>query len=250
MKGKFIAGLVSVAALSAASSASANVLPVGTWQFNEGSGTVAHDATWHPDNGTLQGGASWSAGRFSGALSFDGTGSVDVPDNSALEPASVSVSAWVNSSTSPGKFKYIVAKGASGCLAASYGLYTGPNGGLEFYASSNGGTSWVQSPDAGNQVWDGQWHNVVGTYDGSTVRLYVDGQQVGSGSADTAPIAYGLPTSNDLTFANYAGCSGLNYSGRIDQVRVFDRALGAGEVRLGYMASHYLPTGFPFDLML
>ena len=59
------------------------------------------------------------------------------------------------------------------CAAASYGLYTGPNGGLEFYVSSSRGTVYVRSPDAGAGVWDGGWHMVVGTYDGNTVRLFV-----------------------------------------------------------------------------
>lgn len=108
------------------------------------------------NTGTLQGGAAWTNGRFRSALSFDGNAAaVLVPASRSLEPSRVSVSAWVNSSTSPGDFKYIVAQGANGCLASSYGLYTGANGGLQFYASSNQGPSWSISPDAGATVWDG-----------------------------------------------------------------------------------------------
>jgi hypothetical protein len=252
-RGKIIAGLACAIALSAGApaGAAADVLPVGTWSFNEGAGTVTHDSSWRNIDGSLQGGAQWTQGRFRGALSFDGNAAaVQAPDNSALEPSSVSVSAWVSATGSPGNDKYIVAKGANGCLAASYGLYTGSNGGLEFYASSNHGFSWTISPDEGTTVWDGKWHNVVGTFDGSTVRLYVDGQQVGSGTPDTAPIDYGLSASNDLMIGNYAGCTGLGFNGGIDQVKVFDRALGAGEVHLGYVASQVLPQSFPIDLML
>jgi hypothetical protein len=234
--------------------AAAQVLPVGTWGFNEGYGTVAHDTSLAPgqDNGTLQGGTSWTKGRFWGALSFDGSAAaVDVPDENGLEGSQVTVSAWVNSATSPGNFKYIVAKGAQGCLAASYGLYTGANGGLEFYVASNGGMSWTISPDAGSGVWDGSWHSVIGTFDGSTVRLYVDGKEVGSGTADTNAIPYNLSNGNDLLVGNYGGCSGLGFSGKIDEVKVFNRALGAQEIHLTVDASNLLlPPLAPVDLVL
>jgi Concanavalin A-like lectin/glucanases superfamily len=251
MKGKVAAGLVSaIVMLVGAGSAAAQVLPVGTWSFNEGSGTVAHDIAWPPDNGTLSGGVQWIRGRFGDALNFDGaTGAVQVPDSPALEPSQITVSAWVKASSSPGNFKYIVAKGANGCLTGTYGLYTGANGGLEFYVA-NSDLTYVDSPDAGSSVWDGSWHNVIGTYDGSTVRLYVDGVQVGSGSADSSPIAYGLPTTNALTIGNYTGCSGLGYNGSIDEVKVFDRALGAQEIRLGVKTSQLLPSIFPTDAVL
>ena len=119
----------------------------------------------------------------------------------------------------------------------------------EFYVATNQGLSWTLSPDAGQGVWNGQWHNVVGTYDGSSVRLYLDGQLVGSGTPDTASIAYGLPTSNDLLIGDYGGCSGLDFSGSIDEVKVFDRALDPHEIALGYALSRSLPSDFPFDLI-
>jgi hypothetical protein len=250
-KAKLVAGLASAVMLVGAGPAAANVLPVGTWSFNEGNGTVAHDTTFLPDNGTLQGGAAWTQGRFRNALSFDGNSSaVNIPDRPDLDSPQVTVSAWVNSASSPGKFKYVVAKGASGCLAASYGLYTGANGGLEFYVASNDGLSFAISPDAGAGIWDGSWHNVIGTFNGSSVELYVDGREVGSGTPNTTPIDYSLPTSRDLMIGNYAGCSGLDFSGKIDEVHVFDRALGAQEIRFGYLASGYIPQQFFDDAIL
>jgi hypothetical protein len=249
---KTIVGLAAAVLLTVATpAAGAAILPVGVWPLNEGKGTVANDISGHHDNGTLEGLAQWTKGRFQDGLSFNGNAAaVNVPDSPTLDPATVSVSAWVDSATNPGSDKYIVAKGANGCLAASYGLYTGVNGGLEFYASSNQGLSWTISPDTGQNVWNGQWHHVVGTYDGSSVRLFLDGRQVGSGTPDTAPIAYGLPTSNNLQIGDYPGCSGLDFSGSIDEVKVFDRALGSGEIALGDGLSRLIPASFPFDLVL
>ena len=93
----------------------------------------------------------------------------------------MTVSAWVNIDATRATSRYIVAKGASGCIAASYALYTGANGGLEFYVSSNGGLSYTISPDAGTDIWDGNWHSVDRHL--QRVRrcdLYVDGKEVGS----------------------------------------------------------------------
>jgi hypothetical protein len=248
---KTITGLAIAGLLAVAAPAGADILPVGLWPLNEGKGTVANDYSGHHGNGSLEGLAQWTRGRFQGAIAFNGTdAAVQVPDSPSLEPAAVSVSAWVDASASPGIYRYVVAKGANGCSAASYGLYTGGNGGLEFYVSTSNGLSWTVSPDAGQGVWNGQWHNVVGTYDGSNVRLYVDGRQVGSGSPDTAPIAYGLPTSNNLAIGAYPWCPESDFTGNIDEVKVFNRALGSGEVALGAGLSRLLPTSFPFDLVL
>lgn len=224
--------VVALVTLAATAQASAATPLAGWWPLYEGSGTVAHDSTLNHDNGTLSGGVSWSSGYFGPALSFnDSSAQVDVPDSPGLEPKSgVSVAAYVRATGSPGAYKYIVAKGASGCLASSYALYTGINGGLEFYVSQSGGISWVISPDAGTGIWNGNWHLVVGTYDGSAVRLYVDGRQVGSGTPLSGPIGYGLLTNNDLLFGNYAGCEGLNFTGSLDEPTVWSRALSPVEV--------------------
>jgi hypothetical protein len=251
-KSKLIAGLASAIVLAAAGPAAANVLPVGAWDFNEGSGAVAHDTSLiNHDNGAVQGGAQWTHGRFWDALSFDGNAAaVDVPSANALQPAKVTVSAWVNDSSSPGDFKYIVGKGSNDCSAASYALYTGANGGLEFYTSTNNGLTYTLSPDAGTGIWDGKWHSVIGTFDGSTVSLYVDGKEIGSGTPDTSPIAYGLPSTSDLVIGNYPSCAGLGFNGAIDAVKVFDRALPAQEIRLAVATSKLLPTSFPIDAVL
>jgi hypothetical protein len=250
-KAKLIAGLGAVIALAAAAPASADILPVGAWGFNEGRGTTIYDTSFHGHNGSLQGSPTFTQGRFAKALSFGGGDAVLVPNDKKLEGQNLTVSAWVNSSSAPGPFKYIVGKGANGCVTGSYGLYTGPStaGGIAFYVATSS-SSFVMSPDGGSGIWDGNWHNVIGTYDGSTVRLYVDGQQVGSGSADGAPVTYGLASSNDVEIGNVPTCPGLGFTGKIDEAKVFNRALGSQEIRAAYQASKGLPPIIPFDLVL
>jgi hypothetical protein len=252
-RSKLVALAVLAFTLVAAAPAAAHVLPVAQFDLNDNGGTTAQNDAWRfSAAGALSGNADWTAGRFEGGLAFGGTdGVVEVPDSDALDSPRVTVSAWVRSdaSGSPGAYRYVVAKGGNGCCTGSYGLYTGASGGIEFYVATSP-TTYVVSPDGGTGIWDGRWHNAVGTFDGSTVRLYVDGHQVDSGSPDSSPIQYGLPSGNDLAIGNYPWCQGLGFVGEIDEVKVFDRALASDAVRLGYEISRLLPFRAPFDLIL
>jgi hypothetical protein len=222
------------------SSAAADPNLVGQWHFDEGGGTAVHDSSGHGNDGTVEGAAQWVAGRFGSALQFDGTTSrLPIVDNASLEPsAAVTVTAWFKHAGSPGDYRYIVAKGATDCIAASYGLYSGPNGGLQFYISMDHGNSYVRSPDAGLGVWDGQWHMAVGVYDGSVVRLFVDGHEVGSGTPQSGPLEYLLPNSNDLYIGDYPNCQlHHKFVGTIDEVSIRNAALNASEVLAAYDAA-------------
>lgn len=215
-------------ALGAAGVASAATGPVAHWRFDDGGGTNAADSTGNGNGGTLEGGVAWIAGKRLGAVQFDGTGVVRVPSSASLEPANVSVSAWVRRSGSPGDFRYIVGKGAYACLTAAYGLYTGPTGGLSFYVSD--GTDYTRSTDAGMAAWDGGWHHVAGTFDGQAVRLYVDGVEVGTPVPRTTPITYTLQDPSELLLGRYGACGGLPYDGALDEAKIWNRALSPAEV--------------------
>jgi hypothetical protein len=234
-KAIFILVLGVVLAVAAPASASTGLS--SWWPFYEGTGTIARDLSGNHNDGTING-AQWTAGYFGSALRFDGDGAnVDVPDNASLEPSNaVTVTAYVKALGSQGDDKYIVSKGATGCFAASYGLYTGPTGGLMFYVNNGNWFTYTQSPDAGTNVWDGKWHFVVGTYDGSAVHLYLDGAEIGTGTPNTGLIVYGDPNGNDLSIGRYAGCSGLDFAGSIDEPTVWTRALSATEIRSAYTA--------------
>ena len=226
-KGLLIA-LTGAAILATSAPASAATGPVAHWRFDEGTGTTAADASGNGNAGAVEGGATWIAGKRNGALAFDGsTGVVRVPSSPSLEPQAVTVSAWVKRSGSPGNFKYILGKGALACQSASYGLYTGPNGGLAFYVAD--GSDFTRSPDAGTAVWDGAWHHVAGTFDGASLRLFVDGTEVAAGTPRTTPITYTSQTASDLLLGDYAGCGGLAFDGAVDEPKIWARALSGAE---------------------
>jgi hypothetical protein len=190
------------------------------------------DLSGNNNNGTNYG-ASFVAGKVNQGLSFDGGSYVEVGDSSSLQSSAISIEAWVNQFGSPGSYKYIIAKHyASGY--ASYGLYTGSSGGLRFYIGHENG--FVLSPDAGTGIWDGNWHHIVGIYDGSNVRLYVDGAEISSGTPTTKNIAY---NNNDLYIGSYG--TGYYFTGLIDEIKVYNRALSSQEVLDHYNAA--TPTG-------
>lgn len=225
--------------LITASILSAQNQGVGWWRLDETTGQLAGDSSGAGNNGVL--GSTTVAdpddptwlipGRLGpSALSFS-QNLLQVPVSNALQPSAVSVQAWVQAPASPGAFKYIVAKGASSCLAASYALYTGADGGAAFYIFN--GSDYILSPSVpAASVWDGSWHHLMGIYDGSAVHLFLDGTEVGSGTPTAgAQISYSLSTSNDLFIGNYApaGCA-LPFAGNIDEVRVWNQALSQSAI--------------------
>jgi hypothetical protein len=239
MSGRHLASAIAAAAALACAvlpaAAQADTFPlVGWWPMNEGSGQVVHDWSFHGNNGTLGDSPAadshdptWVPGVFFGsALRFDGVDDrVTIPDSPSLDPAKLTVAAWVRGNGSPGQWRYIVSKGAAICDHSSYGLYTADNGGLAFYIADASQQFYV-SPQAPSSVWDGNWHNVAGTFDGTTVRLYVDGQQVGSGTPAATTIDYNLGVQGGMIGAYGGPCNtSLTLNGDIDGVQIWSKAL-------------------------
>lgn len=208
----------------------------GWWPMNEGSGQVVRDWSGNGNHGQLgstpgvdENDPTWIKGifNFGSALRFGGDDFVSIADSPSLRPEQVTLSTWFRGSASPGQFKYLVAKGSDGCEAGSFALYTADTGNPAFYIYD--GTAWVRSPVADASVWDGRWHHAAGTYDGTTVRLFIDGREVGSGTPATGAIEYDLP-STAMTLGVYDGSCDLYLVGDLDGVSVWNRALPIGAI--------------------
>ncbi len=154
--------------------------PAGYWRLGETSGTSALDGSGGDDggyfNGPLLGQTSLLAGDSANkAVTFDGTNDhVRIASSSPLSPAQkVSLEAWIKPTALPstGAFASILTK------AESYSLqFNGPR--LEFTIMQNGTRKRLQA--AAGAIVAGQTYHVVGTYDGTTQRLYINGSQVAS----------------------------------------------------------------------
>lgn len=230
---------------------------VGNWHMDEEKGQKLLDSSSYAKNARLglaagvdKADPTWTTRRFdTTALHFDGEDDVVVvPYAKNLEPEMMSVEAWVKGdNVQADRLQYIVSKSGLSCAVAAYALYTSEGGGLTFYVGDTKDDGrYIEAPNAGAEVWDGNWHHVVGTYDKTMVRLFVDGHEIGSGSdvAEDFAINYKSFPNKDLYIGDYdAGkiCiatdpnikgtySNANFAGDIDEVRIWNRALTAEEV--------------------
>jgi hypothetical protein len=158
-----------------------------------------------------------------------------------LAPQRLTLLAWIKEDGDPGTLRYIAGRGDDGggsCGGGSYALYTGypGNGGLHFYIRTPGPTGppvlSEAAPDAA--VFDGHWHLVAGTFDGTNMRFFVDGNEIGQPMPAPA-ISYEAPlTGSNFYVDGYApdtGCpDNSDFPGAIDEVRVYDRALSQTEL--------------------
>jgi Concanavalin A-like lectin/glucanases superfamily len=199
---------------------------------------VARDWSGNGNHGTLgsttgvdENDPGWIRGifGFGHGLNFGGDDFVAIDDAPELEPSRITMETWFRGSESPGQYRYLVAKGGDGCEAGSYGLYSSKNSGLAFYVYD--GEAWTRSPEADPaQVWDGRWHHAAGTFDGRTVRLFVDGRQIGAGSPAGTAIAYDLPE-GDASLGTFGrSCDDLLFTGDLDEVRIWSRALPVSDI--------------------
>src|SRR5213079_3004540 len=190
--------------------------------FDEGTGTTVADASGNNHTGTISGATWTTAGRYGSALTFDGTtAKVTAPNAASLGlTTGMTLEAWVNPTVAPTGWRTVIDKNVDGYyLMASSDQGNRP---------AVGGT-WT----AGNQNTFGPsglpanaWTHLAATFDGATVRLYMNGVQVASRAQTTL-----LTTSTGTLQIGANGYAGENFAGRIDEVRIYNRALTTAEIQ-------------------
>jgi hypothetical protein len=200
---------------------------VGYWSFDEGSGTDFYDAN-NANNGTLYNDVSWSDGKNGSAISFDGVDDVGRVENSAnLNPtAALSYEYWINPNAGygPGDYATPFHKGGNNQWYSRINVAAGTITSVMII-------SWpdyteITSP---SPLPVGEWTHVTATYNGSVHKLYIDGAEVNS-----IPMSGSLgTTASPLDLGSSAGTS-WQYNGLLDEVRIYNRALSAAEVRYHY----------------
>lgn len=190
-------------------------------------GDSGADDFYNNNDGSLVSGATTSAGQVGQAFEFNGTGAVlGVPHSPSLSfgpGARMSVEMWVYR-TSAAAQGHLLGKRASGCGNYNYQLSydeSGQNGGLRFGGDSGSGFSGVAVTET---LPLNDWVHVAGTYDGTTYRLYVNGNLVGS-----APGSLGAVNTDVLKIGGSGGCN--YFGGMLDEIAIYNRALSDDEVR-------------------
>lgn len=211
---------------------------VGYWKLDQGNGTVARDSSPTGANGALTNTPFWNdlllpaPIRFDNVhtLAFDGVDDyVDLGNPAALNlTTAITVSAWVNISASAAE-KKVVAKWADTPAAdRCYLLSVGGAGGNQPLFAIHDSTDTPFIATSAVNLLPGTWTHVAGTFDGTNVRIYVNGVQTGISAitgtirSSAAPVRIGMgsgtPPAGEEPF-----------QGGIDDVRIYDRAITSAE---------------------
>ena len=193
---------------------------VAAYSFDEGAGSVLTDASGNGHDGTISG-ATWAGGHDGGALSFNGSSaSVDLGALGTFYQSGFTLEAWLQKATTKKDVGVLGTWTPSGGpmiwidhIVGDYQLTLGASG-LQYYL------------DSGHPANLGQWQHVAATFDGSTARFYIDGTEVASRS-----VTYSVGTSNAWRIGAYGSPAGNFFDGLIDNVRIYNRALGASEIQ-------------------
>ncbi len=194
----------------------------GDWTLDEGSGTTARDTSGSGADLTLAGDTAWAPGNRGSALKFDGDGdSADTAAPVLDTTKDYSVSAWVTLDKRPGNYATVVSQDGRAQENPFYLQYG--QGAFAFSTPGGNRARLAVTPELN------RWYHLVGVRDHATgeVKLYVDGQRAAAVPAgpdviSTGPLSVGR--------AKYAGNKTDYWSGSIDQVHAYDRALTDAEV--------------------
>jgi hypothetical protein len=195
---------------------------VGAWGFDETTGTTTADASGNANTGTLNGPVRTTAGRFGSALDFDGVNDwVTVADSTSLRlTTGMTLEGWAYPTGGSG-WRTLALKETAGDLA--WALYPFGDGGLPSGHAATSGDLWARGTAAPAL---NTWTHFAVTYDGATIRMYVNGVQTGT-RAQTGTLR---TSTQPLRFGGNAVWSEW-FRGRLDEIRVYDRALSAAQIQ-------------------
>ena len=196
---------------------------VGYWKFDESEGTTAYDSSGCGNDGTLMNGPAWALGISGNALDSDGTDDyVEVADSPSLDVAGpFTTMCWVYPRHLPRGFTSFINKWMN------YILQTGEFGPRRLrliFRDSEGQSYCLESPD--NILTLDEWQHIAGLWDGDSLKLFRNGREVAS--AYVGP-AVPDPTSTLLCISAENGTWQF-FNGKIDEVKVYSRALSAEEI--------------------
>jgi Concanavalin A-like lectin/glucanases superfamily len=195
---------------------------VAAYGFEESSGPTTADASGNGHVGTLSGATRSTLGKNGSALSFDGNDLVTVADAPGLDlTTGMTLEAWVLPA-SGGGWRTVIMKERPGDLA--YALYSSSTGSRP--------SGWLTTPSEHSvsgpgSITTGAWTHLALTYDGAALKLFVNGAQTASQPASGAITTSTQP----LRFGGNSIWNNEWLSGRLDDIRIYNRALSAGEIQ-------------------
>jgi hypothetical protein len=198
---------------------------VGQWKFDETQGVSATDSSGHGNSGTILNG-QWGVGADGGALLFDGgeDSVVTVPLSDTLRATATSITITALAFRTE---EHNVALVAHGYPTLFFGFHGSQ---FKWQVSLENGRSGSCYADRKYRADLDRWYHIAATYNGWVARLYVDGEQIckdwtfGSIKMPQTPFTIGSYLDDDGKIVD-------EMSGLIDDVRIYNRALSAREIK-------------------
>ena len=196
---------------------------VGWWRLDEGTGTTAYDSSGNGNDGTILGNPQWVAGKIGSALDFDGNGDYVNCGNDPIFDITdeITLSIWVNANDNGnGENNCWMGKGDN-----TYAIKHQTGNYLEFFIYDG---AWHSTNYSTNiTALNGEWHHMAGTFDGSELKFYLDGEQaanlVYSGTIGTS--------ADDVTIGENSQATGRYFDGMLDDARIYNKALSADDIK-------------------
>jgi len=225
---------------------------VGCWLMNEGGGDTIYDLSGNGNDGTLTGDTHWVPGKYGSCLDFDGDGDyVQITDDATLSfgdgtnDSPFSIVAWVNMDDAT-EF-YIMSKGPVDDISGDEWLFSVNDDDKLYFRVTDNSPGNREEVISDNTVTsdEGTWVQYVATYDGrggedaqNGLFIYRNGQFIAQTQTDQGSYTAMHDTSSPVFIGAlwpeephpYGGES----NGAIDNVMIYNRALGADEIQQPY----------------
>jgi hypothetical protein len=208
---------------------------VGYWTFdgkdmagNSTAGEYAFDVSGNGNRGTLTNGPKRVFGKIGQGMQFDGSDDyVLIPNNASLAPSQFTISVWVKRTGSWNTdYRGIFLAAQGNGFESGWLLHTQEG----WRAQLRWGDGAAQDGAIVTGVLDlDRWYHIVGSYDGTTMRIYQDGVSYESDSTVTRVYS----GTSDARIGTSFGMS--SFLGLMDDVRLYNRALNADEIKRLYI---------------
>lgn len=204
------------------------------YKFDEGSGTVAIDASGNGQHGTLSNNPAYIAGQFGSALAFNGANQA-VDSGFATDLPAWSVALWVRSPAAPqsGPANGPVHREKNFVISWNH-----PAASFRGVAAMSVGGNWYAA--SFGQLSPNTWYHLTATYDGETLSVYKNGALVNTNTSPSGPTD---PESVAMQIGRHAAVTN-HFAGDVDDVFIFPRAIDLGEVQ-NLMAASGNPDSTP-----
>lgn len=197
--------------------------------FDDLRGDVAEDISKFGNDATFNGDVELITGKYGKALEFDGASWGEIPDHDSLDMVDgITIHFWTNIRASAGGPGSDVQTGVEKGTTWKPGLYT-------LAAHYRGGSllQFFDLPDncreqnIGDNIQDEKWHHLAGTWDGTTIKLFIDGQLNRELECKGT-----LTGNNEPLFIGARGGNQRFINGALDEIKMYDYPLTEDELRM------------------